>query len=33
MVVVINRPSGTILGLMTLHDLLRAEVAMSNKSD
>ena len=31
--IVLDRPGGNILGLVTLHDLLRAEVAMGNKAD
>ncbi|HLH55966.1 MAG TPA: chloride channel protein [Verrucomicrobiae bacterium] len=30
MVVLVDQPAGKILGLVTLHDLLRAEVAMAN---
>jgi CIC family chloride channel protein len=31
MVVVLNQPEGTVLGLVTLHDLLRAEVAIAKE--
>lgn len=31
-VVVLDRPGGNVLGLFTLHDLLRVEVAMANSS-
>jgi chloride channel protein, CIC family len=33
MMVIVDRPGGNVLGLVTLHDLLRAEVAMGNDSD